>query len=104
MVSVWWSCGRLSGKEIRRHRGSPLLEFVEAEGSGAHGRAVVDEVAVGPVLDLVAERIAPVVEDLAALDVAADAPRMLVAARLQVLAALDDVVEINDLVRAVVEA
>ena len=35
---------------------------------------VVDQIAVGPVLDFVAERIAPVVENLAALDVASHAP------------------------------
>ena len=46
---------------------------------------MIDDVAVGVVLDAVAEGIAPVVEDLAAEQVTADAAVEPVAARLQIL-------------------
>ena len=37
---------------------------------------VVHQIAIGPMLDLVAERISPIVENLAAFDVPADAPTL----------------------------
>ena len=63
----------------------------------------VEQIAVGHVLHHVAERIAPVVVDLAAEDVAADAPVMRVAAAAQVLVAGHQVVEILHLERDVVQ-
>ena len=58
----------------------------------------VEQVAVAEVLDQEAVRVAPVVEDLAALDVPADAPRPPVAPLAQVLAAGGQRVEVGDLV------
>src|SRR5699024_6943932 len=61
----------------------------------------VEQVAVGVVLDEEAVWIAPVVEDLTALDVAADTPRPSITPIQQELAARGDRVEVADLERRV---
>src|SRR4029078_8261328 len=64
-------------------------------------QGVVEHVAVGVVLDQETVRVTPVVEDLAAFDVAADAPRAEIALCAQVFAAGGQRVEVCDLVGGV---
>src|SRR5262245_61685956 len=64
----------------------------------------VQDIGVGPMLMHATPRIGPIVEELAADQVAANAPHMLVALLLQMLVADHDVVDIGGLERQVIEA
>src|SRR6266581_3863299 len=91
--------------ERLRHRLAPLRAqpFLRRQQLGPIAR--VEHVGVGPVLVHPAPRILPVVVDLAAEDVAPDAPHVLVLARLaQVLMAEHDVVDALHFEREVVQS
>ena len=64
-------------------------------GAQPGSRDAVEQVAVTEVFDEEAVGVAPVVEDLAALDVAADAPRSVVSALEEVLTARGEGVEVG---------
>src|SRR6266851_4144039 len=69
------------------------------------GRGVgVEDVGVGPVLVHAAPRIGPVIEQLAADQMAADAPHVLIALSLEMLVADHHVVDVGGLVGEMVEA
>src|SRR5579862_4127152 len=88
----------------RRRRRAPLdaQQVLYGGDIGAVGGG--EQVAVGPVLQRVAPRIAPVVEHLAAEEVAADAPFGVATGVGQALVTAHQVVEVRDLVGGVVEA
>lgn len=89
-------------QELLWDLGAPDGEALVAGGAVAHGGVLVDEVAVGVVLDHEAVDVPPVVEDLAAEDVAADAPDGLVLFLGEPLVAQRLRVEVVHLERAVV--
>ena len=97
----WGRALGVDAKEVLGHRGSPLGEARGGERCPAGLQSVVEHVAVGEVLDEEAVRIAPVVEDLAALDVAADAPGPEIAALREVFAACGERIEVADLIGGV---
>src|SRR5208282_2238809 len=91
--------------EFLRHGVTPLREEPIPGRNLVGGRAGVEDVGVGPVLVDPAPGIVPVIVDLGAEHVAADAPDMLVLARfLQMFLAEHHVVEIAHLERQMVEA
>src|SRR5271166_481021 len=69
---------RISRSQTRESR-PPLQQSVAAERVFERRVVFVDEVAVDVMLDMEAGGIGPIVEDLAAVEMAADAPAMLVA-------------------------
>ena len=89
---------RSDAQEVLAGRGSPLLQPGGSHRRPARLQGVVEHVAVGEVLDQETIRVAPVVEDLAALDVAADAPRAVIPLLAQVFAARGKRVEVADLI------
>ncbi len=95
------SGGVLPARKFLRRRPAPLVEVAgrHLRPSGLDG--VVEHVAVGEVLHQEAVRVAPVVEDLASLDVPPDAPRVVVAVLPQVLVARGQRIQVGDLVGGV---
>src|ERR1700736_908690 len=85
-------------EEVLRHRWSPLGEPRRGERSPAGLEGAVEHVAVGEMLNQEAVGIAPVVEELAALNVAADAPGPEIATLPEVFAAGGQGVEVADLI------
>ena len=90
--------GRVDAEEVLGDRRAPLGQADGGERRPAGFQGVVEHVAVGEVLDQEAVGIAPVVEELAALDVAADAPGAEIAVLAQVFAARGQRVEVAHLV------
>src|SRR6266446_658678 len=93
----------ISIQEIRRQRRSPHREVFRRGGKILRLLRRIEEIAVGVMLDRVAERVLPVIEDLAADDVAADAPEVAPALRRQPFMPEHLVVEIVDLEGGMVE-
>src|SRR5260370_37517022 len=93
----------ISIQEISRQRRTPDREVFRRGGKILRLLRRIEEIAVGVVLDRVAEGILPVVEDLAADDVAADAPEVPPALRREPFVAERLIVEIVDLEGGVVE-
>ncbi len=85
-------------QEVLGDGGSPLGEPRRGEGSPTRLERAVEHVAVAEVLDQKTVGIAPVVEDLAALDVAADSPGAVIAEVGEVAAAGGHRVDVADLV------
>ena len=77
---------------------SPLIQAGGPHRGPAGLQGVVEHVAVGIVLDQETVRVTPIVEDLAAFDVAADAPRAEIPLLAQIFAAGGQRVEVCDLV------
>ena len=95
------SCGkgsRVGAEEILGGRRSPLRQPGRGERRPAGFQRAVEHVAVAEVLDQKTIGVAPVVEDLAALDVSADSPGTLVAMVFQVLTADGQRIEVADLI------
>src|SRR6266404_5750314 len=93
----------ISIEEVRRQRRTPDREVFRRRGKILRLLRRIEEIAVAVVLDRVAEGILPVVEDLAADDVAADAPEVPPALRRQPFMAERLIVEIVNLEGGVVE-
>src|SRR5271156_5694318 len=88
-------CGRCRRSPLRAHQ---LLDRRDSRAPGS-----VEQVAVGPMFDGVAPRVAPIVENLAAQDMAADAPFMLPSLLAKPVVPAHQVVEIRDFERGMIE-
>src|SRR5208282_2442947 len=87
----------------RRCRRSPLRahQFLDRRDSRAPGS--VEQVAVGPMFDGVAPRVAPIVENLTPQDMAADAPFMLPSLLAKPVVPAHQIVEIRDFERGMIK-
>ena len=97
-TSSWRADFEIGTEEVLARRWTPLGQSGGGERCPAGFERVVEQVAVGEVLDQETVGIAPVVEDLAALDVSADAPGPEIATLPQVFAAGGQGVEVADLI------
>src|SRR5882757_5920462 len=75
----------------------PLMAKHRRDVGDAGGNVGGKQIAIGPMFDAMAERVLPVIEHLAAEDVAADAPIMLVIPAFQMFVTRHQIVEIGDL-------
>ena len=94
----WRQRAGVDAEEVLGHRRAPLGQAGRGERRPAGLQGVVEHVAVGEVLDEEAVGIPPVVEDLAALDVAADAPGPEIAVLGEVFAACGERIEVAHLI------
>src|SRR5690349_13964384 len=91
----------VGAEEVPARRGSPLGQSGCGERCPSRFERVVEQVAVGEVLEQVPVGVAPVVEDLAALNMSADSPGAEIATLAQVFAAGGQGVKVTDLIRRV---
>ena len=98
MCFVRMSSGLMPRKSLVARR-APLGQSRGGERRPARFERAVEHVAVGEVLDDKAVRVAPVVEDLATLDVTADSPGPLITMVFKVFTAGGQRVEVAHLIR-----
>ena len=91
----------VDAEKVLGDRRAPLGQAGSGERCPAGFEGVVEHVAVGEVLDQEAVGIAPVVENLAALDVTADAPGPEIATLCEVFTACGERIEVAHLVGGV---